>query len=138
MDGIRDQGTHGFGNYLEHCGGFTWAMMEGPFGITFASAASASNSSNSSAPGPGPAPAADFVVATVAPNFPSNWSSASAWFVVRGTNVSVTYQGAASVGTVTLSAPKDASMQRLRFVSPDGTIDTEVTVPPEHSFRYAI
>ena len=67
MDGSvgGDQGT----DYLEHCGGFVWAMIDGPFGVSFDSDAEAA--------------------ATIEPQLGS-WPAASAHVVVRGVNVSIT------------------------------------------------
>jgi hypothetical protein len=79
MDGAvgTDAGT----DYLEHCGGFIWGMIDGPFGVDFDSDAT--------------------VAATVSPQLDASWEGARAFIVLRGVNVSVEAQ---QNGTVTVRA----------------------------------
>merc|ERR1712196_588997 len=63
-----DKGT----DYLEHCAGFIWSMIDGPFGVNFDSDQE--------------------VAATITPQFDNTWDSSSAFVIIRGINVSLTYQ----------------------------------------------
>lgn len=59
-------------NYLEHCGGFAWALTEGLFGIDFKSDKKASATINDP-------------LSRMEPT----WSTATAKFVLRGTDVTL-------------------------------------------------
>ena len=78
MSGGRGGDTGG--NYLEHCGGFAWAVVEGSFGIDFSSDAQAA--------------------ATVAPRFDPSWPSASGEFRLRGVDVVLEYVRGSQDGVV--------------------------------------
>lgn len=72
MSGKIAPGTLGWGNYTEHCGGYIWALVEGPLGVSFDSDPEA--------------------LATVRPErFPQQWSSAQAQFWLRGTRITLGY-----------------------------------------------
>eukprot|EP01043_Picozoa_sp_COSAG02_P019175 COSAG02_NODE_916_length_15971_cov_12.781061_9_plen_142_part_00 len=60
-------------NYLEHCGGFSWALTEGLFGIDFNSDSQASATINDPLSRMDP-----------------TWGAAVAKFVLRGTDVTLT------------------------------------------------
>eukprot|EP01052_Picozoa_sp_SAG31_P007543 SAG31_NODE_360_length_17025_cov_5.362460_6_plen_132_part_00 len=68
------------GNYLEHCGGFAWTVVEGSFGIDFSSDAQAA--------------------ATIAPRFDPSWPSASGEFRLRGVDVKLEYVRGSPDGVV--------------------------------------
>ena len=70
-------GTDAGTDYLEHCGGFLWSVLDGPFGVDFDSDSQAA--------------------ATIAPQFDPAWGNASAYVVIRGVNVSVAYAGGHTV-----------------------------------------
>lgn len=72
-----DPGT----DYLEHCAGFVWALVDGPLGVNFDSDMEA--------------------VATISPQLSPSWDEASAYLVFRGVNVSVHVSHA---GKTTLSS----------------------------------
>jgi len=72
--------TSGFGDYLEHCGGLIWAVVEGVFGLDFDSG--------------------DGFVATIEPRFPDSWPNASLTTSLRGRQLSVVWHGS----TLTLKA----------------------------------
>ena len=59
-------GTNAGIDYLEHCAGFVWALVDGPLGVNFDSDMEAA--------------------ATISPQ---SWDEASAFLVFRGVNVSV-------------------------------------------------
>ncbi len=95
MDGSVVPGTLGWGNYTEHCGGFIMALIGGPFGLDFDSDHDA--------------------VATFAPQFPKEWTSAQAEVYVRGTRIKVEYARTGAKATVTLSGEAGAE-QPIRVV----------------------
>jgi hypothetical protein len=95
MDGSVVPGTLGWGNYTEHCGGFIMALIGGPFGLDFDSDHEA--------------------VATFAPQFPKEWTSAQAEVYVRGTRLKVEYARTGAKATVTLSGEAGAE-QPIRVV----------------------
>ena len=88
-------GTKGWGNYTEHCGGYMWAVAEGPFGADFDSDEEA--------------------VATIQPRFPAGWNSASAEFYVRGTRLRVAFARSGGKGRLTLAASGAAQPVRVRL-----------------------
>lgn len=93
-------GTLGWGNYTEHSGGYVWAVVGGPFGISFDSDAEA--------------------VATVAPQFPESWPSADATLYIRGRRVKVTY--ARREGKAALSLEGEGAAQPVRVILPGGDV----------------
>ena len=93
-------GTLGWGNYTEHSGGYLWAVVGGPFGISFDSDAAA--------------------VATVSPQFPDNWPSADATVYLRGSRVKVTYER--RDGKSILSLEGDGAAQPVRVILPGGEV----------------
>ena len=95
MYGDIDPGTKGWGNYTEHCGGYFWAMAEGPFGVSFDSDGQA--------------------VATIEPRFPTEWTSASAEFYVRGTRLQISFARSGGVGRLSLVAHGDSQPVRIRL-----------------------
>ena len=62
-------GTNAGIDYLEHCAGFVWALVDGPLGVNFDSDMEAA--------------------ATISPQLSQSWDEASAFLVFRGVNVSV-------------------------------------------------
>lgn len=98
MYGTIAPGTLGWGNYTEHCGGFLWALTEGPFGVSFESDEEA--------------------VATVRPWFPRGWSSGEAGLVLRGTRIDVAYSW--SQGNLSLNLKGEGEPQRIRIVMRSG------------------
>jgi hypothetical protein len=95
MYGDIVQGTSGWGNYTEHCGGYLWAVSEGPFGADFDSDEQAA--------------------ATVQPRFPAEWTSASAEFYVRGTRLRMIFARSGGMGRLTLSASGAPQLVRVRL-----------------------
>jgi hypothetical protein len=69
MFGTIAPGTLGWGNYTEHCGGFLWAITEGPFGIDL--------------------DGDDEALAVIRPRLPDDWLQARATFFLEGTAVHV-------------------------------------------------
>lgn len=91
-------GTSGWGNYTEHSGGYIWAVVGGPFGISFDSDAEA--------------------VATVAPQFPEDWPSADLTVYIRGSRVKISY--ARRQEDATLSLESEGAAQPVRVILPGG------------------
>jgi hypothetical protein len=87
-------GTAGWGNYTEHSAGYVWAVAGGPFGADFDSD--------------------EHAVATIEPRFPSEWTSASAEFYVRGTRLKMAYSRSGGVGQLSLSAMGGPQQVRIR------------------------
>jgi hypothetical protein len=87
-------GTLGWGNYTEHSGGYMWAVAEGPFGADFDSDEQA--------------------VATFAPQFPAEWTTASAEYYVRGTRVRVGYARTGATARLAISGTGAAQPVRVR------------------------
>lgn len=85
MSGQRAGDTGG--NYLEHCGGYAWSVVEGAFGIDFASDREAA--------------------ATINPRFPSHWPSAHGEFVLRGAHIAMDYRQNSSAGVTFQRLRKD-------------------------------
>jgi hypothetical protein len=99
MYGTIAPGTLGWGNYTEHCGGYLWALTEGPFGLDFDSDGEA--------------------VATFHPHFPSEWTQAQARIYVRGTRVKIEYAHTSEKATVSLIG-EEGPAQPIRVVLPRG------------------
>ena len=65
--------TSGYGDYLEHCGGLIWSVVDGLFGWNFDSKSTE-------------------YVASIEPRFPSSWSKQSEMITtIRGLEVQVRY-----------------------------------------------
>lgn len=84
--------TSGYGDYLEHCGGFIWTIIEGVFGINFDSTIN--------------------YTATIAPRFPLSWANANASVYIRGTNVQVLWERYSNAdATLTISQTGGTNQQ---------------------------
>lgn len=94
MDG--NMGGDPGANYLEHCGGFAWALTEGLFGIDLRSDGQAAATIHDPLAQMDPA-----------------WQLATAKFVLRGTNVTLTVQPSADALAISGIGPK----QRVRVVA---------------------
>merc|ERR1711865_685269 len=90
-------------NYMEHCGGYAWALTEGLFGIDLYSDGQAAATIHDP-------------LARMDPT----WPSATAHFVLRGTKVTLIVQPSAGLLTITGVGPK----QRVRVLS-KGTTSIE-------------
>lgn len=99
MDGTVDNGTLGWGNYTEHCGGFLMALLGGPFGVDFDSDHLAN--------------------ATIRPRFPEDWTHAEAEVYVRGTEIKITFNRANGKPTLSLTGEEGAA-QPIRVTLPNG------------------
>ena len=99
MFGTVAPGTLGWGNYTEHCGGYIWSLIEGPFGLDFDSDRDA--------------------VATLKPRFPEEWDRAEARVYVRGTRVRIEYARTGGKTTVSLSG-EEGEAQPIRIMLPGG------------------
>lgn len=88
-------------NYLEHCGGFSWALTEGLFGIDFTSDSKASATINDP-------------LSRMEPT----WGPAAAKFVLRGTDVTLTVTPSKNSLEITGVGPK----QTVRVVSGGETV----------------
>jgi cellobiose phosphorylase len=99
MYGTIAPGTLGWGNYTEHCGGYLWALTEGPLGVDF-------DSDRES-------------VATLHPHFPSEWTQAQTRIYLRGTRVRIEYARTGGKATVSLVG-EEGPAQPIRVVLPAG------------------
>ncbi|HXX21836.1 MAG TPA: hypothetical protein VEO19_01650 [Terriglobia bacterium] len=100
MSGKIAPGTLGWGNYTEHCGGYIWALVEGPLGLSFERDREA--------------------LATLRPQrFPHEWSSAQAQFWVRGTRILLDYNRSGDRLTVRITGEEGAE-RPIRVVSENG------------------
>ncbi|MGD0129802.1 MAG: hypothetical protein ABSF46_31155 [Terriglobia bacterium] len=100
MAGKIAPGTLGWGNYTEHCGGYIWALVEGPLGISLESDPDA--------------------LATVRPGrFPRQWSTAQTQFWLRGTRVLLEYSRSGGGLSVRIQGEGGAA-RPIRVVSPKG------------------
>jgi hypothetical protein len=99
MDGTVVPGTLGWGNYTEHCGGFIMALIGGPFGLDLDSDHDA--------------------VATLAPQFPKEWTYAQADVYIRGARVKIQYARTGGKATLSLSG-EAGTEQPIRVVLPQG------------------
>ncbi|MBN1419417.1 MAG: hypothetical protein JXP34_11615, partial [Planctomycetes bacterium] len=99
MKGEPARGTAGWGNYAEHAGGYVWALVEGPFGISFESDAMA--------------------LAEIRPRFPAEWGSAGLRFYLRGTRVDLEYLSKGRTASVTFSG--QGRPVAIRVIPPDGS-----------------
>ena len=97
MSGGRGGDTGG--NYLEHCGGYAWAVVEGAFGIDFGSDSQAA--------------------ATVTPRFAPSWPSAMGQFRLRGVDIEMNYVRGSAEGV---------TLKRATAVASDGTAAPAVRV----------
>jgi len=109
--------TSGFGDYLEHCGGLIWSVVDGLFGWNFDS------KSNEYA-------------ATIEPRFPSSWTKRSEMKTsLRGLEVDVRYES----GVLSLSGGDavngdddddvvDGVAVRVRIVGCDGDDNGDIVV----------
>lgn len=93
MMGIIDKGTKGWGNYTEHCGGYVWALSEGPFGLECESDEQS--------------------LATMAPRFPRDWTGASMDFYLRGTKLRAEYRRSGEKGLLQISGEGPAVPLRV-------------------------
>lgn len=98
MMGIIDKGTKGWGNYTEHCGGYVWALSEGPFGLECDSDEQA--------------------LATMTPRFPPDWTNASMDFYMRGTKLRAEFHRTGTKGTLEITGAGPAVP--LRVTVPGG------------------
>jgi len=95
MFGTIAPGTLGWGNYTEHCGGYLWALTEGPFGIDFDGDQEA--------------------LAVIHPQFPSDWTAARTRFFLEGTECSleISRPDSGKPGVIRLSGRGDMRPVRL-------------------------
>jgi hypothetical protein len=84
-------------NYLEHCGGFSWALTEGLYGIDFYSAGAYSATISDPLSRMDPA-----------------WGAATAKFVLRGTDVTLTVNP--SSGSLTIRGVGPKQVRKRRFL----------------------
>ena len=99
MSGKIVPGTLGWGNYTEHCGGYIWALVEGPLGLNLDSDGQA--------------------LATLHPRFPTSWSSAETQLWLRGTRITVDYNRRGGKLIVRMKGEEGAA-RPIRVVSPKG------------------
>ena len=100
MSGKIAPGTLGWGNYTEHCGGYIWALVEGPLGISMERDPEA--------------------LATVRPErFPQQWSSAQTQFWLRGTRITLDYNRSGGRLVLTING-EEGPPRPIRVVSPKG------------------
>jgi hypothetical protein len=100
MAGKIAPGTLGWGNYTEHCGGFIWALVEGPLGLSLESDQEA--------------------LATLHPGrFPQQWSSAQTQVWLRGTRIAIDYSRSGGRLTVSINGAEGAA-RPIRVVFPKG------------------
>ncbi len=92
-------GTGGWGNYTEHCGGYIWAVIEGPFGISFESDLEAT--------------------ATMEIRFPESWSTADATIFLRGTRITIAFRRDTHDSFLKLFG--EGEPRSIRIILPNGT-----------------
>ena len=97
MSGRVAPGTLGWGNYTEHCGGYIWALVEGPLGLSLESDQEA--------------------LATLHPRFPQEWSSAQTQLWLRGSRITVDYSRSGGKLTVRMKG-EEGPARPIRVVSP--------------------
>ena len=88
------------GNYLEHCGGFAWTVVEGSFGIDFSSDTQAA--------------------ATVTPRFDPTWPSALGEFRLRGVDVVLEYTRDSKAGVTLRRKQRQQEAESGNSVSSHG------------------
>ena len=96
--------TAGFGDYLEHCGGLVWTVVEGTFGLDFDSSAGGGGQS------------APHFAATIEPRFPTAWVNASLVTAVRGSDLTVRWSSQAGGEALALSVPAGAEPVPIRVL----------------------
>ena len=84
-------------NYLEHCGGYSWAVTEGLFGVDF-------NSDN----------AAAATITDPSHRIDPSWPAATYTFSLRGTTAKLTISGSSGLKSLSLSGHGPA--QRVRVI----------------------
>jgi len=99
MAGKVAPGTLGWGNYTEHCGGYVWALVEGPLGLSLDNDPEA--------------------LATLHPRFPQQWSSAQTQLWLRGTRITVDYSRSGGKLIISMKGEEGAA-RPIRVVSPQG------------------
>lgn len=113
--------TSGFGDYLEHCAGLIWTVVEGLFGLDFDSRAAGSHGNGRLRD--------DSWMARIEPHFPKAWRNASMTTFVRGSQLKVEWSQPGN--RLTLSVGKGDANVRIKVVG--CSLDAESVVVVTYS-----
>ena len=102
--------TSGYGDYLEHCGGLIWSVVDGLFGWNFESKSTE-------------------YVASIEPRFPSSWSKHSEMVTtLRGLEVRVRYESGSVLTLTGLNSDFDSTVRVKIFGCSHGDDDDDDVV----------